>query len=120
MSSGWREVGTQASVAKSKSDLIEEMAARTKLPHLRAELLVNRVFDCMAKAMQRGEGIEIRGFGSFTVRSYREYVGRNPRSGDAVQVKAKRLPFFKVGKELRVRINAVNGGASGAAAFKSR
>ena len=120
MSSGRRGNGTQASVAKSKSDLIEEVAARAKLPHVRAELLVSRIFDCMAEAFQRGEGIEIRGFGSFAVRSYGEYVGRNPRNGDAVRVKAKRLPFFKVGKELRERINAVNVGVPGPAAFKIR
>lgn len=71
-------------MAKSKSDLFDEVAARTKLPQVRADLLVRRVFDCMAEAMQRGEGIEIRGFDSFSVRSYGEYVGRNPRNGQAV------------------------------------
>jgi integration host factor subunit beta len=119
MSSGQREGGKQASVAKSKSDLIEEVAARTKLPRVRAELLVSRIFDCMAEVMQRGEGVEIRGFGSFTVRSYGEYVGRNPRSGDAILVKAKRLPFFRVGKELRERLNFVHV-ARGQTAPKSR
>jgi integration host factor subunit beta len=120
MSVGRRECGRQASVAKSKSDLIAEVAARTKLPLVDAEPLVSRVFDCMAEAMQRGEGIEIRGFGSFTVRSYGEYVGRNPRSGDAVQVRAKRLPFFKVGKELRERVNFVDDGAAVQTVLKSR
>ena len=120
MSSGRRDVGSQAFVAKSKSDLIDEVAARTKLPHGRADLLVNRVFDCMAEAFQRGERIEIRGFGSFSVRSYGEYEGRNPRSGDAVQVKAKRLPFFKVGKELRERINAINVGVPSLVVLKNR
>ena len=120
MSSGRREGGKQASLAKSKADLIEEVAARTKLTHVRAELLVSLVFDCMAEAFHRGEGVEIRGFGSFTVRSYGEYLGRNPRSGQALRVKAKRLPFFRVGKELRERLNVVPVGAGGQTPLKSR
>jgi integration host factor subunit beta len=64
------------------------------------------MFDCMVDALQKGEGIEIRGFGSFSIRAYREYQGRNPRTGEAVHVKPKRLAFFKVGKELRDRVNA--------------
>jgi integration host factor subunit beta len=55
----------------------------------------------MTEALQRGEGIEIRGFGSFSVRPYKPYAGRNPRTGNPVPVSAKRLPFFKVGKELK-------------------
>lgn len=68
-------------------------------------MLVGQVFDCMVEALRRGDGIEIRGFGSFSIRTYREYQGRNPRTGEAVQVKPKRLAFFKVGKELRERVN---------------
>ena len=56
--------------------------------------------------MRRGERIEIRGFGSFEIRHYRAYEGRNPRTGEAVEVRPKRLPFFKVGKELKERVNA--------------
>jgi integration host factor subunit beta len=89
----------------TKADLIDVVAERTKLPRGRAELLVGQMFDCMVDALQRGEGIEIRGFGSFSIRSYREYQGRNPRTGQAVHVKPKRLAFFKVGKELRDRVN---------------
>ena len=59
----------------------------------------------MVDALKRGEGIEIRGFGSFTVREYKSYEGRNPRTGSPVHVSPKRLPFFKVGKELRERVN---------------
>jgi hypothetical protein len=59
----------------------------------------------MVEALKRGEGIEIRGFGSFTIRQYKAYEGRNPRTGETVQVKPKRLAFFKVGKELRERVN---------------
>jgi len=71
---------------------------------------VGQMFDCMVDALQKGEGIEIRGFGSFSIRAYREYQGRNPRTGEAVHVKPKRLAFFKVGKELRDRVNAARGG----------
>jgi integration host factor subunit beta len=85
----------------TKSELVEAIAARGELTKARAELVVNCVFDAMVEALQRGEGIEIRGFGSFTVRPYKPYAGRNPRTGNPVPVSAKRLPFFKVGKELK-------------------
>ena len=96
----------------TKADLIDVVAERTKLPRGRAELLVGQMFDCMVDALQKGEGIEIRGFGSFSIRAYREYQGRNPRTGEAVHVKPKRLAFFKVGKELRDRVNAAHAAAS--------
>ena len=67
------------------------------------------MFDSMVDALCRGEGIEIRGFGSFSIRSYKEYQGRNPRTGEAVRVRPKRLAFFKVGKELRERVNTGGG-----------
>jgi len=89
----------------TKADLIDIVAERTKLPRGRAELLVGQMFDCMVDALQKGEGIEIRGFGSFTVRPYKAYSGRNPRTGEPVPVPAKRLPFFKVGKELKELVN---------------
>ncbi len=76
------------------------------MPKGRAELLINAIFDCMEASLRRGERIEIRGFGSFEIRNYRAYDGRNPRTGSAVSVKPKRLPFFKVGKELKERVNA--------------
>ena len=97
----------------TKADLIDVVAERTKLPRGRAELLVGQMFDCMVDALQKGEGIEIRGFGSFSIRSYREYQGRNPRTGEAVHVKPKRLAFFKVGKELRDRVNTARNGQPG-------
>ncbi len=90
----------------TKSELIEAIAARGDLTKARAELVVNCVFDAMTEALQRNEGIEIRGFGSFTVRPYKSYDGRNPRTGQSVTVPAKRLPFFKVGKELKELVNA--------------
>jgi len=89
----------------TKSELIERISEKLKLPNGKAEQLVNTVFDSMVDALQNGEGIEIRGFGSFTVRHYKAYEGRNPRTGEPVHVAPKRLPFFKVGKDLRERIN---------------
>ncbi len=103
----------------TKSELIDAIAGRGELTKARAELVVNCVFDAMTEALQRGEGIEIRGFGSFTVRPYKPYSGRNPRTGQPVPVPAKRLPFFKVGKELKVLVNdsrsfaAITGGDDG-------
>src|SRR3954447_26255921 len=89
----------------TKSELIDAMAARSELTKARAELVVNCILDAMTEALERGEGIEIRGFGSFTVRPYKAYSGRNPRTGEPVPVPAKRLPFFKVGKELKELVN---------------
>jgi len=90
----------------TKSELIEAIAARGELTKARAEMVVNCVFDAMTEALQRSQGIEIRGFGSFTVRPYKPYDGRNPRTGQPVPVPAKRLPFFKVGKELKELVNS--------------
>jgi len=90
----------------TKSELIERISEKLKLPAGKAEQIVNTMFEAMVAALQRGEGIEIRGFGSFTVREYKAYEGRNPRTGEPVHVAPKRLPFFKVGKDLRERINA--------------
>ncbi|WP_428263847.1 HU family DNA-binding protein [Haliangium sp.] len=89
----------------TKSDLVEQLSSMAKLPKGKAELVINVMFDSMIEALQRGARIEIRGFGSFEVRDYKAYEGRNPRTGETVYVPAKRLPFFKVGKELRERIN---------------
>jgi len=100
----------------TKSDLIEHLCQVEKLPKGRAELLVNTIFDCLEQSLRRGERIEIRGFGSFEIRHYRSYQGRNPRTGSTVAVKPKRLPFFKVGKELKERVNAAAGKKPGPAA----
>ena len=100
----------------TKADLIDIVADRLKLPRGRAELLVGHIFDAMVDALRRDEGIEIRGFGSFSIRTYREYEGRNPRTGEAVHVKPKRLAFFKVGKELRERVNNGRNGTAEASA----
>ncbi len=90
----------------TKSELIDAVSEKTSVTKSRAELVVNCIFDSMTDALRNGEGIEIRGFGSFTVRQYRPYSGRNPRTGSSVHVSSKRLPFFKVGKELKEMVNA--------------
>ena len=89
----------------NRSELIETVAKQQNLPKKQAETAVNTIFDAVFAALQDGERVEIRGFGSFTTREYGAYVGRNPKTGDAVEVPAKRLPFFKVGKDLRERVN---------------
>jgi integration host factor subunit beta len=89
----------------TKSDLIEMLCESEKLPKGRVELIINTIFECLEKSLKRGERIEIRGFGSFEIRNYGAYQGRNPRTGSTVAVKPKRLPFFKVGKELKESLN---------------
>lgn len=89
----------------NKSDLIEALAERRKMTQKEADLVVNLVLDGMTDALRRGERIEIRGFGSLIVKTYDPYIGRNPKTGEQVQVPAKRLPFFKVGKELKERVD---------------
>jgi integration host factor subunit beta len=90
----------------TKSELVDAIAARANLSKTRAEQVVNSVFDAMAEALKQGDGVEIRGFGSMKVRVHKPYKGRNPRTGRAVEVPAKKLPFFKVGKELKELVNA--------------
>lgn len=104
----------------TKSELIEVVAQEAGLTKGRAELVINTIFESMVEALQHGEGIEIRGFGSFTVRQYKAYEGRNPRTGDAVHVAPKRLPFFKVGKDLRERVNGKAELTDGVAATRRR
>ncbi|MBW1926161.1 MAG: integration host factor subunit beta [Deltaproteobacteria bacterium] len=88
----------------NKSDLIEVLAKETGLNIRLAEFVVDEVFNAMTEALVKGEGVEIRGFGSFTVRKYDSYIGRNPKTGKNISVSPKKLPFFKVGKELRERV----------------
>ncbi|MCS6914403.1 MAG: HU family DNA-binding protein [Myxococcales bacterium] len=90
----------------TKSDLIEVVAGKLQIPKGKAEQIVNCIFDSMEESLRRGQRIEIRGFGSFEIRRYKAYEGRNPRTGDPVGVQPKKLPFFKVGKELKERVNA--------------
>ncbi len=89
----------------NKSELIERLAQKCDLGQLQAEEIVNLIVDHMRKSLTTGNRIEIRGFGSFVVKDYDSYWGRNPKTGEKIWVDAKRLPQFKVGKELRERLN---------------
>jgi len=90
----------------TKHDLIEEVARLyPRYSRRDAEVIVNSVFDSMADALHQGERIEIRGFGSFVVKQRQAREGRNPKTGRIVSVPAKRVPFFKVGKELKLRVD---------------
>lgn len=92
----------------NKSELVEALAADSGLTYKKAEEIVSLIFDGMAETLAGGGRIEIRGFGSFVVKDYKPYVGRNPKTGEVINVRPKRLPFFKVGKELRERVNQVD------------
>jgi integration host factor subunit beta len=85
----------------TKSDLIAALSKKEYLTEKLATDIVNLVFDEFATAMKSDGRIEIRGFGSFVVREYGSYKGRNPKTGKIVEVKPKKLPFFKAGKELK-------------------
>jgi len=90
----------------TKRDLAEKLLQRCAGLKLRdAEIVVNSVFESMTAALAKGERIEIRGFGSFQIKNRPAREGRNPRSGKKVLVESKRIPFFKVGKELKKRID---------------
>lgn len=90
----------------TKFQLIQKLMERSNtLAQQDAKTIVNTIFSSMANVVARGERIEIRGFGNFTVRTYQAYQGRNPRTGNKVDVLPKKLPFFKVGKELKERVD---------------
>lgn len=85
----------------TKADLVNVIAEKAKLQHKQAEVIVNLIFDMMVDALKNNHRIEIRGFGSFVNREYGAYQGRNPKTGQVVNVQPKKVPFFKVGKELK-------------------
>lgn len=89
----------------TKGQLIEQIARNQQLSLKNAETAVNTIFRAMGDALVDGDRVEIRGFGSFEVRAYGPYRGRNPKSGEAVEVPSKKTPFFKPGKALRQRID---------------
>ncbi len=89
----------------TKADLIQIISEKANLQNKQAELVVNMVFDLMSDALKRDDRIEIRGFGSFVNRTYESYQGRNPKTGQVVNVPPKRVPFFKVGKELKEMVD---------------
>ena len=89
----------------NKSDLIEALNKSEDLTKAKAEEVVDLVFSEMTNALAAGNRVEIRGLGSFKVKSYDGYKGRNPKSGKQIKVKPKKLPFFKCGKELKERVD---------------
>jgi len=90
----------------TKGELIERVARERQINLKRAETVVNTIFHAMSEALVAGDRVEVRGFGSFEVRAYASYKGRNPKTGREVIVGPKKAPFFKTGKELRERINS--------------
>ncbi len=89
----------------NKSEMIALLSEQTLLPQEQAFSVVNGFFDSIKSALLNGSRVEIRGFGSFSVKSYDGYTGRNPKTGVSVAVKPKKLPFFRTGKELKEFIN---------------
>ncbi len=103
----------------TKAELVEEVARVSELTKKHSEIIVNTVFDSIIEALQKDQKIELRGFGSFRIRQRRSRQGRNPKTGDKVDVPAKRIPYFKPGKELKELINASAGAGLPAASSVS-
>jgi len=99
----------------TKADLIEEVLRTTELPRKESETIVETIFESIIESLQKGDKIEIRGFGSFRTRSRRGRVGRNPKTGEKVEVPAKKIPFFKPSKELKDFVNSPEAAASAGA-----
>jgi len=91
--------------AMTKAELVEEVAKVSDLTKKHSEVIVNTVFQAIIEALHEDEKIELRGFGSFRIRRRRSRLGRNPKTGDKVSVPAKKIPYFKPGKELKELIN---------------
>ena len=92
-------------IEMNKSELIDALSQDINVPLREADSIANTVLDSMTDALGSGDSIEIRGFGSFVVKEYGSYQGRNPKTGQKIKVPPKKLPFFKVGKELRENVN---------------
>ncbi len=108
--------GGTGSASMTKAELVEEVARVSELTKKHSEIIVNTVFDSIVTALQKDEKIELRGFGSFRIRQRRSRQGRNPKTGDKVDVPAKRIPYFKPGKELKELINTSSGASTEASA----
>ncbi len=89
----------------TKAQLVEQVARSTQLTKKHAELIVNTVFDSIVDSLKEGEKIELRGFGSFRIRHRGARIGRNPKTGERVDVPPKRIPYFKPGKDLKELLN---------------
>ena len=92
-------------VFMNRSDVISVLKEETNMSRKDAEKVTDIFFEAIEETLTKGERVEIRGFGSFTVNKYKPYTGRNPKSGTQINVPAKKLPFFKVGKELKDRVD---------------
>lgn len=90
----------------NKSELTGALSKELNLSIRTAAGIISTILDSMTNALANGENVEIRGFGSFTIKHYKSYTGRNPKTGLETEVKAKQLPFFKVGKDLKEAVNA--------------
>ena len=99
----------------TKADLVEEVAKVTELTRKDSEVIVDTLFESVIKALRVGDKLEVRGFGSFRVRQRNSRVGRNPKTGEKVEVPAKRVPYFKPSKELKDLINGDGSAAAGSA-----
>ena len=89
----------------NKQDLANRFSEREGMSQAISKTIVDMFFDDMASNLIKGDRVEMRGFGTFKMKEYKEYAGRNPRTGEKVEVKSKRLPVFKVGKELKERVD---------------
>ena len=89
----------------NKSELVDAIAMEMEMSPKDASSVVNTILDSMCDTLIDGNTIEIRGFGSFVIKDYDSYCGRNPKTGERIEVPPKKLPFFKVGKELREKVN---------------
>ena len=89
----------------TKADLVDEVARTVQITKKQAESIVNIVFESIVQSLRAGEKIELRGFGSFRLRSRKARIGRNPKTGERVEVPSKKIPYFKPGKELKELIN---------------
>jgi integration host factor subunit beta len=117
----WRRIKTlrrppeEQRGAMTKADLIDEVSRLAELTRKDSEVIVETIFDSVVRSLRAGDKIEIRGFGSFRTRQRKPRVGRNPKTGERVEVPAKKIPFFKPSKELKDLVNEGNGTAPVAA-----
>jgi integration host factor subunit beta len=90
----------------NKSELVDALSKELKFSIETTQNIIDTILDTIAEKLVAGENVEIRGFGSFSVRHYDSYIGRKPKTGEKIEVKPKKLPFFKVGKELKEAVDA--------------
>jgi integration host factor alpha subunit len=95
-----------------KADLVDTIAGKVGLPKAQVQQMVDDVFDLIAEGLRKGEKIDLRGFGTFSVRDSAARTGRNPQTGEAINIPARRVPAFKPGKELKEKVNQPGAGAA--------